>query len=304
MRKFTLMPFFCLILFSATVSSSTAPPTSIFDTELQKVRYNLAGPSAYEAGIISFDEEFGSDEPPAFDVGRGHKSPGKAFLLSLAVPGLGQYYYGSKMKPILFFGAEIATWAMYFNWHNEGEDLTDEFEAFNRTHWSRDAYEQDYLRMAYDVTDDEELPSGTPGITHHLPDEMTQQFYEMTGKYDQFSWGWDDAELNDSTLDDYVVSGSIPQILDDATTPYSARRFEYETMRNEANNSFDKATRMVFVSMANRLISAFEALFTTKSLNKKSQPHGDGFGNIKVKAKLKSLYTKRDTPFVTVTYKF
>ena len=56
--------------------------------------------------------------------------------------------------PILFFGAEVATWAMYFNWHNEGEDLTNKFEAFNRTHWSRDSYEQEYLLWAYGVTDD------------------------------------------------------------------------------------------------------------------------------------------------------
>ncbi len=299
MRKYIPLLFCCLILFSATVSSSTAPQTSIFDAELQKIRYNLAGPAAYEAGTISFDEDFGSEEPPLLDVGRGHKSPAKAFFLSLAVPGLGQYYYGSKMKPVLFFGAEVATWAMYFNWHGEGEDLTDEYEAYNQAHWSRDAYEQEYLNWAYGVTDDEDVPSGTAGITHHLPDDMTQQYYEMTGKYDQFSWGWDDA-----TLDGDSLGPEVERIVSDATAPYSANRFEYETMRNEANNNFDKATRMIFVSMANRLISAFEALFTTKRLDSKSQPYGDGFGDFKLKAKLKSTYTRRDTPYVTLTYKF
>ena len=299
MRKYTPLLFCCLIMFSATASSSTAPSTSIFESELQKIRYNLSDPSDFESGIVSLDKDFGNEEPPPFDVSRGRKSPAKAFLLSLAVPGLGQYYYGSKVKTVLCFGAEVTAWAMYFNWHGEGENLTDEYEAFNVAHWSRDAYEQEYLYWAYGVTDDEDVPSGTAGITHHLPDDKTQQYYEMTGKYDQFSWGWDDAILDGNTL-----GPDVEPIVSESTAPYSARRLEYETMRDAANSKFDKATRMIFVAMANRLISAFEAMISTKSLNKKSRPHDDEFGGFRLKAKLKSVYTKRDTPYVSLTYKF
>lgn len=38
----------------------------------------------------------------------------KAFLMSLAIPGLGQYYTGSKGYAKLFFAAEIALWGTYY----------------------------------------------------------------------------------------------------------------------------------------------------------------------------------------------
>jgi hypothetical protein len=31
-------------------------------------------------------------------------------------------------------------------------------------------------------------------FSHHLDEGDTQQYYEMIGEYDQFSWGWDDYE--------------------------------------------------------------------------------------------------------------
>jgi hypothetical protein len=38
----------------------------------------------------------------------------KAFLMSLAIPGLGQYYAGSPGYAKLFFATEIAIWGMYY----------------------------------------------------------------------------------------------------------------------------------------------------------------------------------------------
>ncbi len=295
----------CLAIFVGNRTCAyTSDNLSVFDSEQLKIRYNLTDEAAYESAEYALAGDFGGNESARFEGGQKLKSPAKAFFLSLAVPGLGQYYYGSKVKPVLFLGAEVASWVMYFNWHGEGEDITAEFEAFNREHWSRDRYEQQYLLWTYGVTDDDSLPPATPGITHNLPDTRTQQYYEMTGKYDQFAWGWDDAVLGGNALDDYSSTDPPPMIVSDATAPSSANRLHYETRRNDANNAFDKATRMIFVSMANRLISAFEALFTTKSINRDLQRSGGSFGKIKVNAKLKSFYTKRDTPYVTVTYKF
>ncbi len=149
------------------------------------------------------------------------------------------------------------------------------------------------------MTDDEDVPASAIGITHNLPDTRTQQYYEMTGKYDQFAWGWDDA-----VLDGEVLGPNVQAITGPETTPYSANRMFYETRRNDANNSYDKATRMVIVSFANRLFSAFEAFFTTKSINKEARRQAQEFGRVKLDAKLKSFYSWRDTPYVTVTYKF
>lgn len=288
-----------LVCLSGSAAALELEAGSVFDTEQLKIRYNLASSDSFERSSFDLSRSFAADQPPASESGKGYKSPAKAFFLSLAVPGLGQYYYGSKIKPALFLGVEVASWALYFNWHNEGEDITAEFEAFNRAHWSRDRYEQEYLFYVYGVTDDEDVPPGTTEISHHLPDTRTQQYYEMTGKYDQFAWGWDDAVLNGETL-----GPSVQAITGPATTPSSARRAFYETRRNDANNAFDRATRMIFVSMANRLISAFEAMFTTRAINKKIRRENSEFGNFRVSAKLKSYYTKRDTPYISLTYKF
>jgi hypothetical protein len=285
-----------LALMAGTALGS--PGNSVFQQEQLKVRYNLALGPAERGQVLALSDEFATDAPPGFAASSSHKSPGKAFLLSLAVPGLGQYYYGSRVKPFIFLGAEVTAWALYFHYHGEGERITDEFEAFNRAHWSQQRYE-DYLFYVYGVTSDTLVPPGTTEVSHHLPDDLTQQYYEMTGKYDQFAWGWDDARLDGADL-----TSTVEAITSSATTPYSSRRFYYEGIRNDANNNFDNATRMVFFSMANRVISAFEALFTTRSINKKSRAEENTFGDIKIKARLKSYYAYSDTPYITATFKF
>jgi len=250
--------------------------------------------------IYNFDNGFAETESSEVN-GNSYKSPAKAFFLSLAVPGLGQYYYGSKIKPFIFFGAEIAVWTMNIKWNKDGDDITTEFEAYNRVHWSQQSYE-DFLLWVYGVTDDNDAPVYAYEITHHLPDTRTQQYYEMTGKYDQFSWGWDDADLNGYVIDSFSVDNPMPRVLGDSI-PVSEHRIYYENRRNAANDKYDQARKMIFISLANRLISAFDALLITKSRNK-SNKGDDEFSSIKVNAKLKSYNAKSDTPFVTFTYKF
>jgi hypothetical protein len=201
---------------------------------------------------------------------------------------------------------------MYFNFHNDGEKRTDEFEAFNRAHWSRDDYENKYLLWVYGESDDDLIDATE--ISHHLPDTRTQQYYEMTGKYDQFSWGWDDARFNGNTINDYSDLNPPDRITGDALAPNSARRDQYETMRNDANNQFDKATKMVMLSMVNRLVSGLEAYFVTKKRNRNVTNSDDEFtrhikpskslASWKVSPKLKSIHSRRDTPYLKVTYKF
>ena len=126
----------------------------------------------------------------------------------------------------------------------------------------------------------------------------------MTGKYDQFTWGWNDAIYNDSTLDDYSLGNPPPRIVSDATTPYSDNRIHYENRRNDANKKYDQARKMVYVALINRLVSAFEAMFYAKKANKSVKTKSNEFSSVKFSAKLKSFNSKRDTPYVSLTYKF
>ncbi|UCD63679.1 MAG: hypothetical protein JSW34_13190 [Candidatus Zixiibacteriota bacterium] len=283
--------------FAASAYASSA--FTDLNHEHLKLKYSLVQGQPLESTVLAQADDSGALTPSGEAPGRNYKSPAKAFLLSLAVPGLGQYYYGSRVKPFLFLGAETAAWIFHIRWHNEGEDITAEFEAFNRQHWIPERYE-DYLFYVYGVRDDEEVPPNVVEVTHNLPDTRTQQYYEMTGKYDQFAWGWDDARLDGQDL-----HSGVPAIVNTPeTTPYSANRLHYESRRNDANNAFDRATRMIFVSMVNRIFSAFEALYTTSKINREARQADTVFSQLRFSAKLKSYHVKRDTPFLTVTYKF
>jgi len=289
--------FFCLSLAAGAVELKP----SVFETELQAIRYDY---SLMAMAADDFEEiSQGADTSMTIIKKNKYKSPVKAMLLSLAVPGLGQYYYGSKVKSAVFLGTEITAWTLHIMWHQDAEDMTDEFEAFNREHWLESRYSR-YLELAFNgYTDDEDIPDSIGGITHHLPNTQTQQYYEMTGKYNQFAWGWDDAVLNDSVLEDYD-STTIKKIASDDTTPYSALRFEYETMRADANDKFNDANKMITVAIINRIISGFEAYFMTRHRNKKADDGSNVFSRVHFEAGLKTLYTYKDTPFFKMSYQF
>lgn len=311
MRKNMVSICCCLFLWGAVSADLFGSSKYLSESRLQQnevaLRYNLASGSGSADGVLyASDEGNLSDNLNGGDDGYQYKSPGKAFAMSLLVPGLGQYYTGSKIKPVIFLGAEITSWVLYFKWQGEGDDITDEFEAFNRTHWSEADYSW-YLENQYDASDDDSI-TGVTEINHHLPDTRTQQYYEMTGKYDQFSWGWDDAVLNDSTLDDHQAGGTVPPPVNaEVNIPYSANRDTYETMRNDANDKYDDARRMIYVSILNRLISGFEAMFSAKKHNSRHDGDvggADDFSAISVDAKFRSYYEAMDTPYITFKLRF
>ncbi len=300
---------------------------SLFDREQNRIKYLSAFQAIEENTTPDNPEDLsgfitGGDKPEV-------KSPGRAFFYSLAVPGLGQRYYGSKIKPFVFFSFEITAWVLYFKWHGQGEDLTRDYEEFNQKHWLKANYEKQLLwtykedllgHHGYDtanidldtfdiyttdIVGNDDFIKATE-IVHHLPDEMNQQYYEMTGKYDQFAWGWDDATLNDSTLHDSTFSqyDPPPTTLHANDVPTSVNRNTYEGKRHTANKRFDKARRMIFASLANRLISAFEAFFMVKRQNNKIKHETWDISRLNVKPRLKSVYNFGDTPTVTFSYKF
>lgn len=274
---------------------------SVFDRDVQEMRFSVTTGGAGSEQLLALQES-GAGGGSEYS----YKSPGKAFLLSALVPGLGQYYYGSRVKPWLFFGADVAAWALYFTWQGDGNDLEDQFEAFQRSHWSREAY-SDYLLGAYGAGDDDSV--NATEVSHHLPDTETGQYFEMTGKYDQFSWGWDDAVRDGMTLEQWLEPTPPPRedlrVVGAGAVPASANRLVYLDLRNDANTKFDQARAMVMVAIANRLISGFEAYFTTKSRNRSAGVSDDReFSQLSFAASLKSYNAKRDTPFLTATYKF
>ncbi len=296
---------FLAVCFTTSTSWSIELQPTVFDQGIQQVRF--------ETGLTSDNSDIwlaatDQEEEPQFEeeaqwetkaLDYKQKSPLKAFFMSLAVPGLGQFYYGSKIKPVAFLGIEAVSWMMNSKWNGDGDDLTSAYEAYNLAHWSRDNYGS-YLFDVWGDSSDTDIND----VTHHLPETNTQQYFEMTGKYDQFGWGWDDAEIGGRDLNSHISVGDLEKITDDSTTiPSSENRFTYEQMRDNANKKYDKADRMIYVVMFNHLVSAFEAYITTNKHNSALKNAENEFA-VQVRASLRTSYVKWDTPFMKVTYKF
>ena len=293
-------PVSAAVLLSGPSSAVDLPP-SFFDKDRLQIKYSNSAPVAGSSGTMFADIQSAEAEEALESAPVKRKSPFKAFALSALLPGAGQFYNGSKIKPILFLGAEAAAWGFNLKFHNDGDEATDAYEAYNDAHWSENDYEQ-YLWLGYRETDDEAVDARE--VSHHLPDTKTQQYYEMTGKYNQFAWGWDDAALNGNNLEYYVGLDTIPPITGDPTTPSSARRMIYEGMRDDANSKYDRADKMIIFAIVNRLVSGFEAFFSARKINEKLGVSGSTFSRIDVDVSLKSYHSRRDTPYMKLTYKF
>lgn len=292
---------FSIFIFTVAASNATESIVNLLEQEQQVVKYGMANASM-EEGTFASNNIYETDEENSM---LKRKSPAKAFLMSFFVPGLGQFYNGSKVKPVVFLGVEVASWVLYVKWNSKGDDLTNEFEAFHHKHWVRSRYEDQYLLWTYGETDDDLILEHE--VSHHLPDTKTQQYYEMTGKYDQFAWGWDDAQLGDNSLDDFSSANPPPGITGQSVnTPYSANRIEiYEPLRKEADDNYRKANRMIILSVANHVVSAFEAFIMAKRFNNNlDKTEGSILSQISVKPSVKSYNSFKDTPYLTLTYKF
>ena len=93
------------------------------------------------------------------------------------------------------------------------------------------------------------------GYSHQLPFYNTQQYYELIGKYNEFSRGWDDASPSDPR-DNIVPLVST-----------SSEMFIYHDMRAQANNYYDVATTFASVIVANHILSAIDAFWAATQYN-------------------------------------
>jgi hypothetical protein len=199
---------------------------------------------------------------------RQQKSPWLAGGLSLALPGAGEFYSESYVKSAIFLAAEIAGWIVAYSFDKKGDNQTDFFQNFANVYWSVVDY-ANYLgvrvdtnsslppwqRVNWDTLNNYERRRGI-GFTHTLPPYGTQQYYELIGKYDQYSPGWDD------------YTGAVTT----QGVPIPTQKFlDYAQMRGKANDYYNIASTAVSVIVVNHVISALDAYFTTKSFNKSFQ---------------------------------
>lgn len=195
----------------------------------------------------------------------GEKSPFLGALMSAVVPGAGEFYAKSYIKAAAFFLAEAGLWTFYAIQRANGDEKTDEYEAYANQHWDVYKYaawlknenfsgsenidltaDKQTLRMQVNAVE-------SVNFSHSLPDYGAQQYYEVIGKYKSFIAGWSDA--SGVTRANYI-NYSLAQV------------DNYMVTRQDANDFYDAGSTALNVVIVNHLLSAADAAWSVSMFNK------------------------------------
>lgn len=269
MKKVLIILFFCI---TVTLNAQS-------ETELNG---NL-----YLDQITSFEQTHQIDEKMNTVI-PGKKSPFLAALMSLAVPGAGEFYSESYFKAGIFFAVEVAAITAGLVYDKKGDDQTIVFQDYAHQGWDVGKYARwtidniehlnnaigssvnpaDYPNLFLDQARTKvnwnvlnQLESDISGwYSHRLERFGEQQYYEMIGKYPQFNPGWND--FND---EDYAGGFTYNATRKDKVT----ENFNYYSgLRGEANDFYNIASSAVVAVVVNHFLSALDAAWSASRYNK------------------------------------
>jgi hypothetical protein len=190
-------------------------------------------------------------------------------LFSLILPGAGQFYAEDYIKTGIFLAVEAAAIVVGLTYDKKGDDKTAEFEGFADDNWDVSKYARWMNRhLGTNISVDSLTPGLKPWervnfaelnaaertishFSHTLPQKGDQQYYEMIGKYHQFSSGWVDYDFNNPN-----------------NSQISQNYNFYSGMRGDANSFYNTAAKAVIVIYVNHFLSALEAVWSISRYNK------------------------------------
>ncbi len=202
----------------------------------------------------------------------GKKSALLAGLMSGILPGAGEFYAGDYLKSAIFIVVEAAAITVAVAYTNKGNTQTQRFEDYANTHWSAARYAHWTINHIKNLN-----PSVDPsqyhvfnsngsvnwsglnslesaigdGYSHNLAAFGTQDYYEIIGKYPQFSHGWDTSNPNDN---DYHIL--TPQFL------------WYAHQRGLANSYYTTGNTAIIALYINHFLSILDAVWSSISYNR------------------------------------
>ncbi len=174
------------------------------------------------------------------------KSPNEAFLYSLVIPGMGQLYTGAKYG-YLYTAAEVGFLTTVFILRNSASNTRDDYRAIVREHVvfiGAGSFED------WDPIEDFEHASQYETWNHPYDSEATRT---RTGKW---YWADIDPDLKNERHGDIEDKGIG-----------SKQRLEAFELRQQANDTFERARFFLGLAILNHVISAVEARITTKRIN-------------------------------------
>ncbi|MCK9210551.1 MAG: DUF5683 domain-containing protein [Ignavibacteriaceae bacterium] len=200
------------------------------------------------------------------------KSPLIAGLLSVVLPGAGEVYTESYWKAAIFAAVEVSAIVVATSYNNKGDNQTNYFQNYADGHWSIKRYAEwtiknvQFINSSVDASKYNVINSDGSvnhpelnrlerdlgsGYSHALPPHGEQQYYELIGKYPQYSHGWDDA--NQSETDFHLLSQNF---------------LDYSKMRGKANDYYNISDKAVIGIYINHLLSGLDAVWSAISFNK------------------------------------
>lgn len=224
---------------------------------------NLTGSLYSDSRFIMKDYKL-NELPQVFYPVNGRKSVLLAGALSVVVPGAGEIYSGEYIKGAAFLLLEAAAIWVAVEYNQKGDNQTSYFQKVADESWSVVKYAEwlnanhqanisinpDASLKPWERVNWRELNDAEVG-SHHLPPYGDQQYYELIGKYHQFSPGWND-----------FTGGTGP-----APNP-TPNFIAYSIMRGDANDLYDISSKAVIVIFANHILSTLDAIWSASSFNK------------------------------------
>ena len=231
----------------------------------------------------------------------GAEYPGKPLLLSLIIPGAGQYYNkDSFWKVATFSGVELLSLFSYYALNKRADEIKNDFQVFADQNWSLNNWVTNKMQMVNsenngrlwsqfealnNLTGSHDLIlvlSGTLKQNHgsfvssdslekypqwaNSPDVTVardRHFYENVGKYDQFLGGWSDASSNWFWEEKDV--GDTTEII--IKTP---NKDKFLDMRKDSNDLLNYAKFSISVIMFNHLLSGVDAVISSQNSKNKT----------------------------------
>ncbi|MBU1100987.1 MAG: hypothetical protein KKA84_11345 [Bacteroidetes bacterium] len=250
---------------------------SLFAQNNDKI--DLSGSLNIDQLIASKNVSSTEDEKMLIDAMQ-KRTPILAAVMSLAVPGAGQFYNEDYIKGGILFLIDAAALTTAIIYDGKGNDQTDYFESFAEAHWDVRAYARWTMNNAtrinpevdpsqFNVFNGDDVNWGELNrlenavgnyYSHQLAGYQEQQYYEMIGKYTQFNPGWDD--FTEDPDDPFTYTHTRKD-------PLTERFIYYAGQRGEANDFYNTASKAVLVMVVNHIISAVEAAWTSAKFNKK-----------------------------------
>lgn len=230
------------------------------------------------------------------------RSPKKAFFLSFLIPGLGEYYArGSWWRVSIPLATELSCYAALGIIRSNYNTLTKKYQSYADEYYRHDKLMGWYEALDTTTKKNEQFSHKTTYDEAYR--DKTNDYYEMIGKYDMFVQGWNDvAPYMDSAYmagqyatvanpEDYtgLTGWAVKEVTKDSegnldTTwlyyhdaekkrpryfGFSANQVSYMSLRDDANSMGDRMLYVFYVMLANRIISAVDAVLATNSVNKK-----------------------------------